>query len=128
MLIFKNNLFTRRITMNCHQSIEEDSNEECDMVTTDNGNYLTPQTVQFDTRLNSTQNDDEVKDLVLHKSPSGIISIGRPTTLMVSQRKFIIDLLSSRSNSTKSINISINGLREKHMAQVQKMRNREMGK
>lgn len=115
--------------MNCRKSIEEDSNEECDMVTTDNINYLSPPAVQFDHRLNSTQNDDEVRDLVLHKSPSGIISVGRPTTLMVSQRKFIIDLLSSRSNSTKSINnISINGLREKHMAHVQKMRNREMGK
>lgn len=114
--------------MNCRQSIEEDSNEECDMVNTDTINFLTPQTVQFDTRLNPTQNDEEVRDLVLHKSASGIISVGRPTTLMVSQRKFIFDLLSSRSNSTKSINISINALRENHMANVQKKRNRDMGK
>ncbi|XP_070497252.1 proton channel OtopLc-like [Chironomus tepperi] len=112
--------------MNCRQSTEVDSND-CDMVNTDNINYITPQTVQFDSRLNSTQNDEEIRDLVLHKSPSGIISVGRPTTLMVSQRKFIIDLLSSRSNSKQSINISINALRENHMAHVQKMRNREMG-
>lgn len=111
--------------MNCRQSIEEDSNEECDMVNTDTINFLTPQAVQFDTR--QTQNDEEVRDLVLHKSASGIISVGRPTTLMVSQRKFIFDLLSSRSNSTKSINISINALRENHMANVQKKRNRELG-
>ena len=114
--------------MNYHQSIEEDSNEECDMVTTENINYLSPQTVQFDTRLNTTQNDEEIKDLVLHRSPSGIISVARPSTLMVAQRKFIIDLLSSRSNSTKSINVSINALRENHLAHVHKMRNREVGK
>lgn len=110
-----------------NQSTREDQSGEV-AVMVQSENILTPQSVHFEPCGGITMNSDEIKDLVLHRSPSSGIVALNPSSILMAQRRFIIDLLSSRNSSTKSLNVSLNALKEKHLASVQKARNRHMGK
>jgi hypothetical protein len=112
----------------------DQTDHECQvsiMVTTDNSSYLTPPVVHYDNRRNTTANCDEVKELVVHHSSrqptSGVVAIHRPS-VMIAQRKLIMDLFSSHNGSTRSLNAPVNVLRENHIAHVQSMKNRRLGK
>lgn len=96
------------------------------VTTNDQQSYLSP--VHFSSRRN-TADQDELKDLVMQSSrrPSTVIALRRPS-MFVAQRKFIMDLFASPNGSSRSLNAPTSVLKENHMANVQKMRNREMGK
>lgn len=97
------------------------------VTTNDQSNYLSP--VHFESRRSTGVSHDELGDLVLQTSrrPSGIIALHRPS-IFVAQRKFIMDLFASPNGSSRSLNAPTSVLKENHMANVQKMRNRKMGK
>lgn len=100
------------------------------MITSDSSsNFLSPTMVSYDSRRNTAKSDDELRDIIVQTSrrPSGIVAIHRPSVLMA-QRKLIMDLFSSHNGSTRSLNAPVNVLRENHMANVQKYRNRQLGK
>jgi hypothetical protein len=96
------------------------------VTTNDQSNYLSP--VHFESRRN-TASQDELGDLVMQTSrrPSGIVALHRPSVFLA-QRKFIMDLFTSPNGSSRSLNAPTSVLKENHMANVQKMRNRRMGK
>jgi hypothetical protein len=97
------------------------------VTTNDQSTFLSP--VHFESRRN-TASQDELGDLVhAHSSrrPSGIVALHRPSIFMA-QRKFIMDLFTSPNGSSRSLNAPTSVLKENHMANVQKMRNRRMGK
>lgn len=109
----------------------KDQNGEVSIVVTtmssDNQqSYLTP--VNFESRRN-TASQDELKDLVLQTSrrPSQMIALHRPS-IFTAQRKFIMELFASPNGSNRSLNAPTSVLKENHMANVQKKRNRRMGK
>jgi len=96
------------------------------VVTTDQTSYLTP--VTFESRRN-TADKDELSEFVMQQSrrQSGIVAIHRPS-IFVAQRKFIMDLFATPNGSNRSLNAPAHVLKENHMANVQKMRNRRLGK
>jgi hypothetical protein len=108
---------------------QPDSTEISIMVTSESSsNFLSP--MGFESRCNTES--EELKDL-------GIVAIHRPsnqssingattTTTLMAQRKFIVDLFSSHHGSTITLNTPINVLRENHLENVQKIRNRQLGK
>lgn len=107
----------------------KDQNErEVSIVVTTNDpqNYLTP--VNFESRRN-TASQDELKDLVLQSSrrPSTMVAIHRPSIFMA-QRKFIMELFASPNGSNRSLNAPTHVLKENHKANIQRQRNRRMGK
>lgn len=97
------------------------------VVTTTDQSFLTP--VNFESRRN-TGDKDELTDLVRQTSrrPSGIVAIHHRPSILLAQRKFIMDLFSSPNGSTRSLNVSATVLKENHRENIQKMRNRRMGK
>lgn len=97
------------------------------VTTNDQQNFLTP--VHFESRRN-TLGTEEMKDhFSTHNSrrASGIVAIHRPS-IFVAQRKFIMELFASPNGSNRSLNAPTSVLKENHMANVQKMRNRKVGK
>lgn len=110
--------------------MKDQSGEVSIVVTTgDPQNYLTP--VNFESRRN-TASQDELKDLMIHahgsRRPSqGILQLHRPS-IFVAQRKFIMELFASPNGSNRSLNAPTHVLKENHMANIQKQRNRRMGK
>ena len=96
------------------------------VTTNDQQNFLTP--VNFESRRN-TAGQDELGDFLMTTSrrPSQMIAIRRPS-MFVAQRKFILDLFSSPHGSSRSLNAPTSVLKENHMMNVQKKRNRRMGK
>lgn len=106
-------------------------NGEVSIVVTsgDTQSFLTP--VNFESRRNTASQDElkELKELVLQSSRRGsqMLTLHRPS-IFVAQRKFIMDLFTSPNGSNRSLNAPTSVLKENHMANVQKQRNRRMGK
>lgn len=96
------------------------------VTTNDQSTYLSP--VHFESRR-ETACQDELSELMVQTSrrPSGIVALHRPS-IFVAQRKFIMELFASPNGSSRSLNAPTSVLKENHMANVQKMRNRRMGK
>lgn len=128
-------------------TMKEQGNEVSIVVTTSEPQtYLAP--VNFESRRGTVTDQDELSDLMMQTSrrPSGIIgeecfgfghskqqraysiiALRRPS-MFIAQRKFIMDLFASPNGSNRSLNAPTSVLKENHMANVQKQRNRRMGK
>lgn len=91
-----------------------------------NQSFLTP--VNFESRRN-TAGQDELGELVLQTSrrPSHVVALHRPS-IFVAQRKFIMDLFASPNGSNRSLNAPTSVLKENHLQNMQKKKNRRMGK
>ena len=109
--------------------MKDQNDHEVSIVVTSNDpqNYLTP--VNFESRRNTAASQDELKDLVLHSSrrASTMVAIHRPS-IFVAQRKFIMELFRSPNGSNQTLNATAAVLKENHKANLQKKRNRRMGK
>lgn len=91
----------------------------------DPNNFLAPNSYHSSRR--NTAETNELKDLVPSRRPSGIISLHRPSQLMA-QRRFLMDLLMTPNGSNRSLNVQTNVLKENHLANISKTKNRRMGK
>lgn len=111
------------------EQIELSENEASIMVTSESSsNFLATPAIHFDNRRNTTATCDEVKDLVVHvPRQNNTLAIHRPSVIMA-QRRLIMDLFSSHHGSNCSLNAPVNVLRENHIAHVQMMKNRRLGK
>jgi hypothetical protein len=97
------------------------------LTTNDQSTYLSP--VHYESRRN-TASQDELGELVTVSSsrrPSGVVALHRPSIFMA-QRKFMMELFATPNGSSRSLNAPTSVLKENHMANVQKMRNRRIGK
>lgn len=123
---FSSNSHLNNIFTNFAVTTMKETGEVSIVVTTnDQSSYLTP--VHYSSRRN-TASQDELGDMVQSsRRPSGIVALHRPSIFMA-QRKFIMDLFASPNGSSRSLNAPTSVLKENHMASVQKMRNRRMGK
>lgn len=91
------------------------------------GNFLaTPVTFQEARR---SLGSADVKDgsLERSRSHSGIVAVPRQS-VFIAQRNFIMELFSSRHGSTTTLNAPMSVLRENHIAHIQRVKNRRLGK
>ena len=95
------------------------------VTTNDQSTYLSP--VHFESRRNTASQDELGELMHASRRPSGIVALHRPS-IFVAQRKFIMELFTSPNGSSRSLNAPTSVLKENHMQNVQKMRNRQMGK
>lgn len=110
------------------------------VTTSDNiDSYLSP--VHFESRRGTIDQNEAInmsrrasnalvlKDMLMNQSrrPSNALALHRPSIFMT-QRKFILDLFASNNGSTRSLNAPTSVLQENHLANVQKRKNRRIGK
>lgn len=107
--------------------MKEQQGEVAIVVTTNDrsDSYLTP--VHFESRRNTADQDEMNHMMHQSRRPSNALALHRPSIFMA-QRKFIMELFATPGGSNRSLNAPTSVLKENHMANVQKARNRRMGK